>query len=438
MPKLVKELSLGNFGGNATDYGLAAGDINDDDRPELIMRQCPGIFASSHFHPAEMTPAMVALEDQALFYLTAMDLDGNVLWQVGEPWKLDRPYRSHAPRDVTRVCDIDGDGANEVVYLRNDGYWGRIVIADGATGKTKKERSLPQDNFSFIGIANFLGNPTPQEMLLKPYDRSSWGYGNPAMALNKDLEVVWPQKWYKGAGHPALIFDADGDGRDEALIGYNLVDDDGKILWTLDFPGHLDYAVAEDVDDDGEPEIVMSVGCGTGYGNMYGVLADVRGHILWKNRYMHCEEISIGKFRRDLPGKQIAWNMHWYDLYQGGIYCVGSDGAELWSLLDNGVGHTVNWSNDHGDDMIVYSRKPTAEKDFGYEPVLLDSYGKVVYKFPVPDTSVKDISTPDFPVCVRKYDYGAGYTVTIFDVDMDGKDEVLIHNRRKLYIFAES
>ena len=68
--------------------------------------------------------------------LTAMTFDGKILWRIGEPdgWK------DSLTNDVGfQVHDLDGDGRTEVVYCMNM----KLIVADGATGKTKYEAPTP-------------------------------------------------------------------------------------------------------------------------------------------------------------------------------------------------------------------------------------------------------------------------------------------------------
>ena len=60
-------------------------------------------------------------------------------------------------------------------------------------------------------------------------------------------------------GHCPLPIDIDGDGKDELLVGYNLLDSDGQLLWS--------YPISEDHTDEivagkwmpGEDEAILHV-----------------------------------------------------------------------------------------------------------------------------------------------------------------------------------
>ena len=68
--------------------------------------------------------------------LTAVKLDGKILWQAGKPnpgnglLTNDNPFQIH---------DVDGDGHNEVVTVRDF----QLQILDGRTGKIRKWTWMP-------------------------------------------------------------------------------------------------------------------------------------------------------------------------------------------------------------------------------------------------------------------------------------------------------
>jgi hypothetical protein len=69
--------------------------------------------------------------------LTAMRLDGRVLWQIGKP----DAWKDHLTNDVGfQIHDLDGNGTNEVIYCKDQ----TIIVADGATGKTKYSAQTPK------------------------------------------------------------------------------------------------------------------------------------------------------------------------------------------------------------------------------------------------------------------------------------------------------
>ena len=130
-----------------------------------------------------------------------------------------------------------------------------IRILDGRTGTIKKSAKTPfsdDDDADLIGvpyqtyaferinpdgirICNFRGKERPADILIK--DRYCRIY-----ALDEDLNVMWKFKSPTNTGHCPLPIDIDGDGKDELLVGYKLLDSDGQMLWS--------YPISEDHTDE--------------------------------------------------------------------------------------------------------------------------------------------------------------------------------------------
>jgi len=88
---LVSRIDVKDFGAEQ----LRVGDLNGDGAPDLL-------FIQSVYETREIT------------CLTATDLSGNVLWQVGTPSLDNGRIYSDLP---VQVYDWDGDGSNEVLYV---------------------------------------------------------------------------------------------------------------------------------------------------------------------------------------------------------------------------------------------------------------------------------------------------------------------------------
>ncbi len=289
--------------------------------------------------------------------LTAIDLEGKILWQLGEPSEQTDVLGKISADMPFQVYDIDGDGRDEVIVGRNF----EIQILDGATGKVRKAVKTPLSDdedgeligvpygiYAFdrinpdgIRICNFRGEDRPADILIK--DRYCRVY-----ALDEDLNLMWKYKSRKNTGHCPLPVDIDGDGRDEVLVGYTMLDGDGRELWT--------YPIEEDHTD----EIVMGKfrGDGKGYfacvsGTEGFFIGDFKGNIVARDHIGHAQRVSVANYCPERSGFEIAVVNFWG--HQGMIYLYDADGNQLWEMENEMNGNLltpVNWDG-NGQELIL-------------------------------------------------------------------------------------
>ena len=126
--ELLNVIDLQDYGEN----NIFPGDINGDGKIELIMPQGidgPDRKASTGGYNHEKT----------IHCITAIDIDGNILWQHGSPMGADgRKY--HGPGPCV-VADLNNDGKSEIIYLtaaeNNLTY---IKLLNGTDGLLSAER----------------------------------------------------------------------------------------------------------------------------------------------------------------------------------------------------------------------------------------------------------------------------------------------------------
>ncbi|WP_436923169.1 hypothetical protein [Halosimplex amylolyticum] len=289
-PTRLATLDVGAAGGRPK---VLLGDLTGDGRMELLFVQGDDIDAT--YDPHQVTS------------LTAIDLDGEVRWQVGDP---DPKGGSHGADFPAQIWDFDGDGANEVVCVMDDEF--RVI--DGETGEIQRTAELPAPQaHDCIVPANLTGGDGRHDLIVKDRYQQVW-------ALDSDFETLWTHEG--NTGHYPWPHDVDGDGRDEVMVGYSFLDSDGERLWTADVPDeHADCIWVADLDEDGEsgdddPEIVI------GEGGVYAYRPE--GTERWRNREpREVQHIAPGKFRDDVDGLQVAGLDR---IVRGGPDQTGQDG----------------------------------------------------------------------------------------------------------------
>ncbi len=114
-----------------------------------------------------------------------------------------------------------------------------MISADLESGNFRLIRiTLPQGNIIMWWRPEAGGLDRPADILIK--DRYCRVY-----ALDSDLNLMWQYHSPKNTGHFPLAVDVNGDGHDELLCGYTLLDCKGQPVWTYPIEkDHTDEIVA--------------------------------------------------------------------------------------------------------------------------------------------------------------------------------------------------
>ncbi len=396
--KLVKKIDLKNFG---TSRQVRFGHLTGTDEWFIVLGQAQKrVNRDAYAH---------------MNCITAIDLDGNILWQFGEPSANSKQIGKVSADLPLQVYDIDGDGVDEVICGRNF----EILILDGRTGEVKKRAKTPlsdDDDSTLLGppykiyafdrinpdgirICNFSGKERPSDILIK--DRYCRVY-----ALDSDLNLLFKYKSPKNTGHYPYAIDINGDGHDELLCGYTMLDHTGKEMWT--------YPIDKDHTDEIVPGKFVT-GSDKGYfacvsGSMGFFIGDFEGNIVARDFIGHAQRISVAQYRKG--GEfQIAVSNFWG--HQGVIYLYDCHGNLIWEMeneMNGNILAPVNWSGAR-EQLILTNADP-------HKGGLIDGNGKRAVAFP-------DDGHPT-------------YCCEAIDLMGDGRDELVVWDYKSMYIYTQA
>lgn len=394
--KLHHKISLSNFGAGRH---LRFGDLTGDGKLDMILCQ---------HHKRVLTDRYADIS-----CMTAFDMNGQILWQIGEPCS------DSAHGDLTadlpfQIADINGDGKNEVVTVMDF----RLRILEGATGRELASIPVPEStepletlysgvpygqyafdhvNIDAVRICNFSGNPTPTDILIK--DRYSRLY-----VYNNKLEPLW--RYHDGiTGHFPYTADINGDGRDEMFVGYNLVDSNGKKIWTLPAKDHTDEIIFGRLIPDSDQDYIGIVSGEEGF-----MILDFEGNVKVRKRICHAQRISTANYRPDLPGYETAVTNYWGS--QGIIFIYDGHGNVLYSDEPGTNGNViipVNWTGD-GRDLLLLNADSA-------QGGMIDGWGRQVVPFPEDGHPTQ---------CVE-----------VLDLLGDARDEVVVWDSKEMWFYTQ-
>jgi len=388
--KVWRKVETTGFG---VGRNLRFGDLNNDGQIDVLIGQV------IHYGPQD--------RNSELSCLTAMTFDGNMLWQKGTP---DR-WKNHLTNDVAfQIHDLNNDGLNEVIYCQNL----KIIVADASTGRTIYEKPTPkvvdQEDITpathnrfgqILGDCLFFcdldGNGYDHNIIIKDRYRRIW-------ALDEHLNILWYRNL--NTGHYPYAYDVDKDGKDEIMIGYTLLDDNGNTIWTLEdkVQDHADGVAIMKMKENASPVLL----CAASDEGLF--FADLQGNINKHHYIGHGQNPAIANFRDDLPGLEAVSINFWGN--QGIINYYNADGDIYHSFEPNQYGSMclpINWT---GSSEEYFVHNPNVD-----EGGLFDGWGKKVVEFP-------DDGHPD--MCNA-----------VLDITGDARDEIVVWDHNMIWVYTQ-
>lgn len=357
------------------------GDIDGDGRMEFVMVQ-PDTGFDDRYFPHSVQCA------------TAFNLEGEVLWQIGKP---DPDVKGSGSDIPAQIYDIDNDGNNEFICVMND----MLCIYDGKTGELKEKHDIPNEHaHDCIIIADLEGRGYPQNIILKDRYKKLW-------ALDTDYNVMWT---FEGnVGHYPWPYDLDGDGVEEVIAGYTVLNGKGETLWTIDMTDHADCIWVGDLDQNPDTGVAVLVG------GQDTTAYTWDGRLIW--RYadtVESQNIALGNFRPENRGTEVGGLDRIRRTRENGLdgmFLINSKGETLykenrtipgWSSI---VTTIHNFDGRGSDHLLAYRRG-------GLLAAVYDGYMNPVFKFP--------------------FDGHIMWT----DLIGDGQSQVLIYSDEEVYIYS--
>ncbi len=427
--KMTSEVPLSDFGGIPFVY-----DLDGNPGNEILWLQSPGIFHSRVFDNGPWK-GRIREDERVHFCLTATTPDGKILWQIGSPWKGDRPFLTHCGERGLDCADIDGDGTVEVICVRRQ----EILIINGQSGEIEKSITAPADNAQIVRIAH-TGKGAKDWTILVKNSESSYApheYANPCWFYDAELTLIKSAD-YLGAGHAPLVHDIDEDGFDEFLIGFNAIDHNLETIWTYPPVPKSEWDAAEmHVDSIALGEIDGQHCIALAASEMEYLLNAETGDLIWKREGIHPQFCAVGNFMPEKKGLEVIVHNKRSDLQ---IYdSQGNECLHLTPPINFPLGQAEPCKRQafHTFDPLTILRSGTQEtadlaifSDAGWPYVIAGSARKS--EFPYTQNMAQDWGE----VPGRPDDYGYGFYVRIGDFSGDGKEEIMINDRRFAWFYT--
>ena len=331
--------------GHALGRQLRLADLDGDGRSELL-------FAA----PAPHTGRRWTY--QKLARLSALTLDGRVLWERGafpsdaEAITRDLPFQAADRGRGMEVVAAFGASLEILDPLngatrqraatpqppRMEPYWNEISQYWGDGAGDDLPRLIPDS----LRLCNLVGRHPFGDILIKDRYHCAWGLDG------RTLRALWAHRC--NTGHFPFTCDLDGAGRDLVILGYSRLDHSGKLVGRLVLGDHPDACFAYR-DGNGIRNILHP--CGEA-----GLVDDRSDGKVEELHLGHVQHLSVANFDPSRPGLERI-----VVTYQGaeGIVIMLDEQNRILRKVERyaagAVCQPVNWTGD-GREMIAFSPRP--------------------------------------------------------------------------------
>lgn len=346
-------------------------------------------------------------DNQAVTAVGAYEQNGDALWRGGEGNAGSARLGYDVP---VQIYDLDGDGANEVWFSIE----GALVVVDGKTGVEQRRIPLPDGLrvADCIAFADFRGRGRATDVIIKDRYHTIWAYTG-------DFDLLWTIKDPGGfkTCHQPVVLDIDGDGRDELMAGYAMVDDNGHEIWTvksnkIDLArGHLDCArVVRSGKKPADFRLALTY-CGA-----QGVaMVDGAGRTLWEHAGRHFESADVADVSAESPGLEIVVDVDHQPYGNSPTWVIGEGGQRIGTYLTKYGRHhdLVDWDGDGFSEIVL-----------GHGRAICDGKGHRLATLAPEDAKLTLAGEGD-----------PEPFVFVGDVTGDGREDVVLHSSHRIEIY---